>query len=439
MNRAEILGLATDCVTRDRASTHGRAEDSLGRIAALWSADLGVPLTGADVARLMVLFKVARLRGNPWHLDSWVDTAGYAAIGGELAALLEQEVAAARPPAPISNPGRVPDGFAISPAGTIAPAQSPAQVPDAIAPADFSDRPVGPKNPHGPAETVEAPLPGASPDTDPAPSGPREPAEIPVIPDEFTAPPAAPVGPVEDADGQQPQSEPRPATPAGSTGAADRSKWSAMRASAAADETYWPPLVARVLGGESAAAVAVEVGCNFNRLVGKVGWAKRMAVLRAAPDPAPAPAPGQSSSGPLKSDDPGDGAAVARIVRAARPAPTDLSALNPKRGWTLDDRRRASEMRDGGAYPSAIAEALGRDLKQVQNFLMNIRLGRSSVTAAPRGSNQLVPVKARPENLIPTVNGHRAIDPAILDTWEQDRADKSVEGFVRTELYQGEA
>lgn len=430
MNRAEILAAAADCVTRDRAATHGQAEDNLGRIAALWSVDLGVPIGAADVARLMVLMKVARARGNPGHLDSWVDIAGYAAIGGEVAA-----PAARRERAPTTNPGRVPDGFEITPAGTI---RSTVAVR-----ADFYDQPVGPKNPHGP---VEAPLPGASPDTDPAPIAP---VEVPAIPDDFT-PPAAPVGPVEDADGQQPQSEPRPSTPAGSTSAAGQRKWSRRRASADADETDWPALIARVTQGESAREVAQETGCNFNRLIGKMGALAR-AEQKSHSDPvAPAPvvpveqpsvtapAVGHSAMGPLKGEAPVTGAAPPDQPRGAARPLADLSALDPKRGWTLDDRRRALEMRGGGAYPSAIAEVLGRDLRQVQNFLNNVRLGRSSVMAGSPRTNQLVPVKARPENLIPTVNGHRAIDPIIRDQWDRDREDAGIAGFVRRELYDAE-
>ena len=83
--RAEILATATDYVTRDRVAAHGRAEDTFARIAALWSADLGIPLTGTDVARMMVLFKMARAKGNPAHEDNWVDAAGYSALGGEMA------------------------------------------------------------------------------------------------------------------------------------------------------------------------------------------------------------------------------------------------------------------------------------------------------------------------------------------------------------------
>jgi hypothetical protein len=85
MTRAEILDHARQAITVDRAATHGEAEDTFGLIAALWSADLGVPLTAVDVARLMVLFKLARFKGNPGHADNATDMVGYAAIAGELA------------------------------------------------------------------------------------------------------------------------------------------------------------------------------------------------------------------------------------------------------------------------------------------------------------------------------------------------------------------
>jgi len=33
----------------------------------------------------MVLFKAARAKGNPQHVDNWTDIAGYAACGGGIA------------------------------------------------------------------------------------------------------------------------------------------------------------------------------------------------------------------------------------------------------------------------------------------------------------------------------------------------------------------
>jgi hypothetical protein len=79
--------LAADkCITRDRAATHGDAEDSFQAIGDLWSCYLGLNtrLLPHDVAIMMVLFKVARFKSNASHMDNAVDMAGYAALAGEI-------------------------------------------------------------------------------------------------------------------------------------------------------------------------------------------------------------------------------------------------------------------------------------------------------------------------------------------------------------------
>lgn len=83
--RALILNIAREAVTKDRAATHGALESSFAQIAAIWSVRLGVTITPAQVAILMIDLKTVRGWGNPGHLDNWVDMAGYAACGGELA------------------------------------------------------------------------------------------------------------------------------------------------------------------------------------------------------------------------------------------------------------------------------------------------------------------------------------------------------------------
>ena len=37
------------------------------------------------MAIMMALLKIARISKNPQHMDNWVDLAGYAACGGEIA------------------------------------------------------------------------------------------------------------------------------------------------------------------------------------------------------------------------------------------------------------------------------------------------------------------------------------------------------------------
>lgn len=83
--RALILNAAREAVTRDRAATHGDAEASFAETAAVWSVRLGVTITPAQVALMLVDLKVTRAWGNPGHQDNWVDIAGYAACGGEIA------------------------------------------------------------------------------------------------------------------------------------------------------------------------------------------------------------------------------------------------------------------------------------------------------------------------------------------------------------------
>ncbi|MDD8022387.1 MAG: DUF6378 domain-containing protein [Paracoccaceae bacterium] len=82
--RAAVLDLARQAVLRDRAATHGAPEDTFGLLAGLWSARLGISLSPAQVAILLIDLKTARAWGNPGHADNWVDMAGYAACGAGL-------------------------------------------------------------------------------------------------------------------------------------------------------------------------------------------------------------------------------------------------------------------------------------------------------------------------------------------------------------------
>ena len=86
MNRTDIRDAARACVTVDRAATHGAPEDSFARIAELWSAYAQHHFAPHDVTAMLILLKVARIAANPGHLDNWIDAAGYAACGGDLAA-----------------------------------------------------------------------------------------------------------------------------------------------------------------------------------------------------------------------------------------------------------------------------------------------------------------------------------------------------------------
>ena len=105
MNRADILNTARDCVTRDRAATHGEAEDNFAWIAGHWNwwlqdkLEPGASITPYDVAQMMVGFKQARAKGNPAFHDNAIDAVGYSALAGEIA-LRATERAATAPQAP---------------------------------------------------------------------------------------------------------------------------------------------------------------------------------------------------------------------------------------------------------------------------------------------------------------------------------------------------
>jgi hypothetical protein len=86
VTRSEILDTAREYVTQDRAATHGDAERNFNLIADYWSAHLDLNITASDVAVMMTLLKIARIRSNPHNLDNWVDACGYMACGGEIAA-----------------------------------------------------------------------------------------------------------------------------------------------------------------------------------------------------------------------------------------------------------------------------------------------------------------------------------------------------------------
>ena len=85
VTRSSILSTARSYITRDRQADHGDAEDNFSRIAGYWSLHTGTTLTATDVAVMMALLKVARIKQNPQHVDNWVDGAGYFACGGEIA------------------------------------------------------------------------------------------------------------------------------------------------------------------------------------------------------------------------------------------------------------------------------------------------------------------------------------------------------------------
>ena len=84
-HRQSILDDAADAVEGDRNFDYGDPADDFARTAGMWQAYLGVPIVAHDVAALMAMLKLSRIRHSPGKRDSWVDLAGYAACGWDCA------------------------------------------------------------------------------------------------------------------------------------------------------------------------------------------------------------------------------------------------------------------------------------------------------------------------------------------------------------------
>ena len=83
MKREEILDAAKRCVCGDREQDYGSPEQNFGLIADLWSVYTGHNFTPVDVAMMMAMLKMARVK-NGGTIDCFVDGCGYFACGGEI-------------------------------------------------------------------------------------------------------------------------------------------------------------------------------------------------------------------------------------------------------------------------------------------------------------------------------------------------------------------
>lgn len=103
MNRKEILNAAIKTVCEERQDSYGKPENNFAIIAHLWSGYLGgVVLKAEDVAIMMILLKLARIRTGKFKPDNYIDIAGYAACAAEVAGGTETEPAETAAPAPMA-------------------------------------------------------------------------------------------------------------------------------------------------------------------------------------------------------------------------------------------------------------------------------------------------------------------------------------------------
>lgn len=93
--RSSLLQEADSLVNGDRNAQYGDPLRDFKRTAAFWGAYLGVDLEPHDVAAMMSLLKISRIRATPTKRDSWTDLAGYAACGWHCVAPVEELMPAA--------------------------------------------------------------------------------------------------------------------------------------------------------------------------------------------------------------------------------------------------------------------------------------------------------------------------------------------------------
>lgn len=90
--REECLRKACECVNGARENDYGTPEDNFGVIADLWTTYLDYEITKQDVANMMILLKIARIKTGTGTDDCYVDIAGYSACGYELNNRLDDKI-----------------------------------------------------------------------------------------------------------------------------------------------------------------------------------------------------------------------------------------------------------------------------------------------------------------------------------------------------------
>tara|TARA_R110000824_G_scaffold309006_1_gene496417 strand:+ start:584 stop:955 length:372 start_codon:yes stop_codon:yes gene_type:complete len=88
MKALEVLERAISLIHGQRAKDYGDAQSSFQRMADLVSPIIKKAdgnLSASDMALVMIQVKIARLQESPNHADSWIDIAGYAGLGAQLA------------------------------------------------------------------------------------------------------------------------------------------------------------------------------------------------------------------------------------------------------------------------------------------------------------------------------------------------------------------
>ena len=97
--REQCLRKANECVNGDRDEAYGNAENNFDHIAEMWTAYLKdrlcADIDALDVSNMMIMLKMARISANGFHLDNYIDIAGYAACAYGIAQQQNEDVESA--------------------------------------------------------------------------------------------------------------------------------------------------------------------------------------------------------------------------------------------------------------------------------------------------------------------------------------------------------
>lgn len=83
MDRKQCLTAAMEA-TQGREESYGSPARSFRQTAEIWSVILGVTVQPWQVPLCLDALKTVRIMAEPCHLDSWIDKAGYSALGAEV-------------------------------------------------------------------------------------------------------------------------------------------------------------------------------------------------------------------------------------------------------------------------------------------------------------------------------------------------------------------
>ena len=82
--RGNVLLEAHDIINGHRLDQYGNPENCFGTIAGLWSLWIGKDLSAHDVAVMMALMKIARMKHGAGTSDNAVDCCGYIALAEDM-------------------------------------------------------------------------------------------------------------------------------------------------------------------------------------------------------------------------------------------------------------------------------------------------------------------------------------------------------------------